>query len=320
MTAIGDDYVIVTPAYNEAADIVYTIESVVRQTIRPLRWLIVDDGSTDDTSAVVHSYMRKWDFIQYIRRTRAADQTYYASNVYAIMDGVRYLKDVDYGFLAVLDADIVLPNDYYEKILTKFHVDPRLGVASGVDDILVGGRLCKELSDRRSTPKNNQVFRRECFESIGGYVPLKYGGEDTCTCIMARMKGWVSWSFPDIRVVHRRPVGVRNARSLLRARFMQGVCEYSLSTHPLFMVGKSVRRCIQENPFLVGGALRMAGYIYGHLKREPRQIPVEVAAFARREQVDRLLHLNRVPQRDRVRIAEVRSAGASPLAKASTSA
>lgn len=298
-TAVDEGYVVVTAAYNEARHIAHTVESVIRQTIHPRRWIIVDDGSSDNTAEVIHSRIHACRFLRYVRRERKDKQSYFASNVHALMAGLDHLKEENYAFLGVLDADIVLPDDYYEQILRRFHADARLGVASGIYENLVNGRLEPVLNDRRSTPKAIQVFRRECFERIGGYVPLKYGGEDTCACIMARMHGWVSWSFPELRVVHRRPTGMGSAKGLLRARFRQGLCEYGLSTHPLFMFAKSLRRCLKERPFLVGGMLRLAGYTYGCLSREPRQVPAGVADFVRREQVLRLLCLNRVPTPDR---------------------
>jgi poly-beta-1,6-N-acetyl-D-glucosamine synthase len=288
-------YVIITPAYNEANYIAGTMESVIRQTLLPKRWVIVDDGSLDDTPAVVSSYAQEHAFIHCFQRRRDNAQSYFASNVYAIMEGVRQVADIDYGFLAILDADIVLPDDYYEQILDRFRADPLLGVASGVYENLVDGRLQRVLSDRRSTPKAIQVFRRQCFEQIGGYVPLRHGGEDTCACILARMNGWKSWSFPEVKVIHRRPTGVGNAKSLLRARFVQGLSECTLATHPLFMVVKSLRRCFVERPILLAGILRFCGYVYGCLKREPCQIPPQVAKYARQEQIGRLFHFNRVP-------------------------
>ncbi len=298
---MGEQYAIVTPAYNEAGHIARTIESVIRQTTLPIRWVIVDDGSTDETAATIQSYAQTHSFIRYVRRQRAKDDAYFASNVYALMEGVRHLRNLGYEFLAVLDADIILPPDYYERILQQFRADPNLGVASGIYENLVNGRLQKVLNDRRSTPKALQVFRRACFEQIGGYVPLVHGGEDTCACVMARMHGWTTWSFPELKAVHQRPAGIRNAHGLLRTRFRQGLCEYGLSTHPLFMVAKSLRRCLLEPPLLVGGILRLGGYLYGYLKREPCQIPSEVAAYARHEQINRVLYFNHIPPRDRVR-------------------
>lgn len=293
-------YVIVTPAYNEADYIHMTIESVGRQTILPQRWIIVDDGSIDGTADIVKSYANRFDIIRYHRRSRDEGRSYYASNVYAIMEGVGQLDGLDYEFIAILDADITLSDDYYEQIMARFEADPKLGVASGIYENFVNGRLQKVLNDRRSTPKAIQVFRRECFEQIGGYVPLAHGGEDTCACVMARMAGWRSWSFPELKVVHHRPTGTGGTRGVLRARFRQGLCEYALATHPLFMIVKSLRRCVFEPPILVGGILRLAGYTYGCVKREPRQLPWEVARRLRREQLARIFSLNKVPEQDRI--------------------
>jgi biofilm PGA synthesis N-glycosyltransferase PgaC len=296
---MGECYVIVTPAYNEAQCLARTIESVVRQTVPPARWLIVDDGSTDNTAATVDSYARSFPFIRYLRRERGSQDAYFASNVYAIMDGVRHLGELPYEFLAVLDADIILPPDYYEQILAQFRADADLGVASGVYENLIDGQLHRVMNDRRSTPKAIQVFRRTCFEQIGGYVPLVHGGEDTCACVMARMHGWRTWSFPQLKAIHQRPAGVRHARGLLRARFRQGLCDYGMSTHPLFMLIKSLRRCVLEPPLLIGGLLRLVGYVYGYLRREPSQVPSEVAAYVRQEQVGRVLSLNRIAEKDK---------------------
>jgi len=298
-------YVIVTPAHNEGRYIVETIESVIRQTVLPSCWVIVDDGSTDDTAAIVQSYARRHGFIRYHGRRRDATQTYFASNVYAIMEGVAQVAALDYDFIAVLDADITLPADYYAQILARFEAEPTLGVASGIYENLVNGKLEKVLNDRRSTPKAIQVFRRACFEAIGGYVPLRHGGEDTCACVMARMNGWKSWSFPEVKVVHRRPTGTGNAGTLLRARFMQGLCEYGLATHPLFMLVKSMRRSILERPVILGGMLRLAGYVYGFFKHEPRQMPPEAVSYIRRDQFRRVVGLNRVARENRIRVGDL---------------
>jgi poly-beta-1,6-N-acetyl-D-glucosamine synthase len=298
---MGEQYVIVTPAYNEARYIENTITSVIQQTVRPALWIIVDDGSTDETSAIIDSYVRSWGFIRRVRRQRAPTESYFASNVHAIAEGVHEIRGLPYAYLAVLDADMILPTDYYEQILRQFRADPHLGVASGVYENLVHGKLQKVLSERHSTPKALQVFRRTCFEEIGGYVPLVHGGEDTCACAMARMHGWRTWSFPQLKAVHQRPTGIRSAGSLLRARFAQGLCEYGLSTHPLFMVAKSLRRCFLERPLILSGMLRLVGYLYGYLKREPCQMPFDVASYVRQEQVNRVLYFSHLPKRDRAR-------------------
>ena len=301
MIATGDPrFVIITAAFNEEPQIEETIHSVAAQTVCPLCWVIVDDGSTDQTHEKIQQLQERFPWIVYYRRHRRPGQAYFASNVYALMEGVAQVRHLSYDFVAILDADITLPSDYYAQIFARFDSDPRLGVASGIYENLVNGSLQKVLSDRRSTPKAIQVFRRTCFEQIGGYLPLKHGGEDTCACIMARMNGWESWSFPELKVVHRRPTGVGNAKGILRARFVQGLADYGVFTHPLFMFLKSLRRCLFESPILLGGVLRLAGYTYGYIRRDPRQLPLNVAKYARQEQVRRVLCLNRVRRPNRI--------------------
>ncbi|MBN1123711.1 MAG: glycosyltransferase family 2 protein [Sedimentisphaerales bacterium] len=288
-------YVIITPAFNESKYIKTTIEGVLAQSLQPISWVIVDDGSTDGTGEIVKEAMEKYGWIHYLRREKISEDSYYASNVYALLEGIKFVSDLSYTYLAILDADISLPSDYYKNILDQFERDKRLGVASGVYVDRINGGLRKVLNDRRSTPKAIQVFRRECYEQIGGYVPLKYGGEDTCTCIMARMKGWKSWSFPEFVAIHNKPIGTGHTGNYIGIRFKQGLNEYGLATHPLFMVVKSIRRCFRERPFLLGGISRLFGYIYGYILHEKRQIPDEVVRFLRKEQINRIFALNAVP-------------------------
>ncbi|MCD4736082.1 MAG: glycosyltransferase family 2 protein, partial [Bacteroidales bacterium] len=258
------------------------------------------DGSTDDTAEIIRKYAGEHDFICYYYRQKLDGQAYFASNVCAIMGGYQQIKHLDYDYLAILDADITLPENYYQQIIERFRQDEKLGVASGIYENLIDGKLHKVLNDRRSTPKAIQVFRRECFEQIGGYLPLKYGGEDTCACIMARMKGWKSWSFPDIKVIHHRPTGTGNAKDILRAKYTLGLYEYSLGSHPLFVLIKSLRRCFKEQPYIIGGLVRIMGYLVSVFRHETRQIPDEVITFIRTEQLGRLINFNRIPKKNRI--------------------
>jgi glycosyltransferase involved in cell wall biosynthesis len=299
MLGNSEKYIIITPAYNEAEYIERTIKSVLAQSVLPYKWVIIDDGSTDGTANIIQQYAEKYEWIQYIYREKEPSQSYYSSNVYAIMTGFKQVKSINFDFLAVLDADISLPKDYYEQIFDRFRQDERLGIASGVYKDLINGKLYSVLNDRRSTPKAIQVFRKVCFEQIGGYLPLKYGGEDTCSCIMVRMNGWKSWSFPELCVVHNKPAGTGHSGNILRIRFRHGLNEYGLATHPLFMLFKSLRRCVKERPFILGALARITGFLYGYCLREKRQIPDEVVRFIHREQMGRLFNFNRIPKEHR---------------------
>ncbi len=293
-------YALITPAYNEDKYIAETIKSVIAQSTKPILWVIVDDDSTDKTAQIIKQYTKQYSWIKYLHRKKIPGQTYYGSNVYAIEEGLKIIETVDYEYLAILDADITLPSDYYAKILSELDKDNKLGIASGVYVVRNNNRLEKALNDRRSCPKNIMVFRQKCFRNINGFIPMKYGGEDTIACFMARMNGWKTWSFPDMVVIHNKPVGTGHSKSMLKIRFRLGIGEYFLATHPLFLLFKSFRRCFKESPFILGGVARLIGYIYAFFMGEQRQIPIELINFIRKEQLERIFHGNRIPVESRI--------------------
>jgi glycosyltransferase involved in cell wall biosynthesis len=276
------------------------MESVIAQSVRPQIWVIVDDGSTDETAEIIKLYSERHEWIRCVYREKTLGQTYFGSNVQAILKGLELLAGESYEYIAILDADISLPKDYYEKILDCFERDERLGIASGVYVDNIDGRFRKVLNDRRSTPKGLMVFRRRCYKDTGGFVPMKYGGEDTCACFMARMQGWKTWSFPDLTAIHNKPIGTGHSKKLLKIRFRQGVGEYFLATHPLFFLAKSMRRCIKEHPVFIGGLARITGFIYAHFMGKKRQIPKDLVKYIRREQLYRVIKGNKIPAEFRV--------------------
>lgn len=282
------NYAIITPAYNESRYIALTLESVLRQTILPKVWVIVDDGSTDNTAKIIAQYTKQYPWIKYLYRSKIPGHTYFGSNVHAIQEGYKSIEGIDCDYLAILDADIMLCPDYYEKIFLQFSKMPQLGIASGTYYDNYNDHHVLALIDENSTPKAIQVFKKECFIQIGGYIPFKYGGEDSGAEIMARMKGWITKSFHDIRVIHNRPLGLGAARSLYRARFRRGLAEYTLGTHPLFLLCKYLRRAFLERPYILGGLSSLSGYGYAAIKAIPRQLPEEAICFVRKEQLGRL--------------------------------
>ncbi len=282
-------YVLITPAHNEEQFIEQVIKSVIAQTILPKKWLIVDDSSTDRTDKIVKSYENRYDFITSLRLERKDIASYYSRRTLVFSAGYERIKNMEYDFICSLDADISLGPTYYERILEEFDKNPQLGIASGIYVDKVGGRLRKILIDKIHCPGAITVFKRECYKAIGGYIPLEYGGDDSCAEIMARMNGWETRSFPQYPVVQHRTVGIGDGRSVLQARFRQGLTEYGVATHPLFMLAKSLRRAFLEKPYIMGSAARMGGFLYGYLRHEERKIPDEAVSFVRKEQLSRLL-------------------------------
>jgi len=282
-------YIIITPVHNEEKYIEQVIKSVILQTILPKKWIIVDDASEDRTPQIVAKYQKQYDFIECYRFEPGDIESYYSSRTYAFLAGYEKVRQIEYDFLAALDADLTLESTYYEHLLEEFDRNPRLGIASGIYMNKIGSRLEKVLIDMNDSPGAIQMFRRQCYEDIGGYIPQKYGGDDSCASIMARMKGWQTRSFSQYKVIHHRAVGTGDGRSVLGARFRQGLTEYSVATHPLFMLAKSFRRAFLEKPYFIGSAARMVGFLYGYWLKDGRKIPAEGIHFVRREQINRLI-------------------------------
>lgn len=286
-------YVIVTPVHNEEEFIEETIKSVVSQSILPIQWLIVDDASEDRTPEIIADYQRRYDFIGYYRLEREDIKSYYSRRAHVFLAGYEKIKDSEFDFLAALDGDLELKQNYYEGILTEFYANPKLGVASGVYLDWVDGCSRKVLRSDISTSGGLQVFRRECYEQIGGYVPLRHGGDDSLAEYTARMKGWQTHSFPAYQAIHKRPVGTRGKASIFKARYCQGMADYYLGTNILFMFAKSIRRALLEKPYIFGATLRMIGFLSGYLRSEKRQVSSEVIKFIRKEQIRRLFKANK---------------------------
>ena len=164
-------YVIVTPARNEEGFIANTIQAVISQTLKPLRWIIVNDGSTDRTQEIVELYLGRFDFITLVNLKRDGDRNF-GSKAIAFSCGVSELKNLDYDFIGNLDADISLEPDYYQSIIDFFEKDPKLGIAGGIVYTRVGSRY--STSDRTTDSVGGavQLFRRPCLEAIGGYLLL----------------------------------------------------------------------------------------------------------------------------------------------------
>jgi len=278
-------YVLITAARNEEAHIEETIKSVTAQVILPQRWVIISDGSEDRTDAIVQRYAARHDFIKLLRLEPDGTRTF-ARKVYALQAGARLLRNVEYGFVGILDADVSFPTDYYEKILRRCEANPKLGIAGGTILDKRGDGFYRPYASLGSVAGAIQMFRRQCYEDIGGYLPLKGGGIDAAAEVMARMHGWEVRSFSDIEVLHHRPTGTEG-KSIYRARFFCGSEEYLLGYHPLFLAAKCLHR-VWERPYLIGGLLRLCGYCWSWWQRKDRMVSPEFVRYLRREQIRRI--------------------------------
>lgn len=278
-------YVLISPVRNEAAYLEETLRSVTRQTVKPLRWVVVSDGSTDDTDALVREYARRLSFIRLLRR-EADSGRHFAGKVHAFNLGLKELQNLDYDFIGNLDGDVSFAPEYYQRVLEKFSENPRLGLAGGKIYDNIGGKFVPQISSENSVGGPIQLFRRRCFEEIGGYLPLKLGFVDGVAETMARMRGWEVRHFPELVVYHHRQTGTEG-RSIWAQRWKDGRMQYSVGYHWLFHLAHSLSR-LPEYPLIVGSLIKSAAFFYCCLTRPQRQVSDEFIEFLRREQKSRL--------------------------------
>ncbi len=288
-------YVLVTPARNEEAFIGNTIRSVAAQTRRPLRWIIVSDGSTDGTDNIVKSHAADLDWIEPVRMPERRDRQF-AAKANAFNAGYERLKHLRFDLIGNLDADITFAPDYFEFLLGHFAKDPELGVAGTpfVEDV--------DRPDQHTYAHDGanldhvsgacQVFRRECFEAVGGYVPIKGGAIDWIAVTTARMKGWKTRTFVEKVCYHHRKIGTGN-NSPLMARFHYGRKAYYVGGHPAWELMRGIFQ-MRSTPVVIGGLYFMAGYIWAGITRTHRPVSAELMAFHRKEQLTRLKRLLRL--------------------------
>lgn len=283
-------YVLITAARNEEKYIENTIKTIIAQTVLPIKWIIVSDGSTDRTDEIVMQYSARYNFIHLMRKTANMNgQADFSSKVNAIKMGYEMLARLEYDFIGILDGDVTFDSYYYEKILKKFAENSKLGIAGGIilDQY---DNHCIRRSPNRSNFVSGcvQLFHRKCYEDIGGLFPIREGGEDTVAAITAQMKGWVTEAFEELKVYHHKHSEA--TRGTLKEAFRSGRMSYALGCHPLFEILKSIKS-ITTGPYFLFAMTRMCGYFLPYLKKQRRPVTKEFILFLRKEQLSQLKQL-----------------------------
>jgi poly-beta-1,6-N-acetyl-D-glucosamine synthase len=279
------NYVLITAARNEEAFIEKTLSSMVSQTVLPERWLIVDDGSIDRTAEIVEGYAQRFPWIELIRRPLRTERSF-AGKVHSFELGYAAAHALDFEAVGNLDADISFEPDHFEFLLKKLCSDAHLGVV-GTPFTETGYDSAEDsFEGERHVAGQCQLFRRECFRDIGGYVPNPAGGIDWIAVTTARMKGWKTRSFPEKRYHHYRPMGTAEKGSV-RALFSYGEKDYYLGGSPVWQLFRVCYRSTKR-PFLIGGMALLGGYCWAALRRVKRPVSRELVRFHRREQMKKL--------------------------------
>jgi biofilm PGA synthesis N-glycosyltransferase PgaC len=300
-------YVLITPARDEAAFIRLTLESVVAQSVLPLKWVIVSDGSTDRTDEIVKEYVGKHNWIEFLRMPERTER-HFGGKVLAFDAGRERVKGLPYDVIGNLDGDTSFEPDYLEYLLGKFSQDSRLGVA-GTNYLEANSmKYDYRFTNIEDVTGQCQLFRRECFEQIGGYKPNKDGGVDLFATLAARMHGWRTLTFTDKYFIHHRPSGTAKVSTLL-VEFYNGRKDYSFGCHPLWQPFRAAYR-LTKKPYIIGGCLLFAGYYWAVLTGRPKSVSDDLIRFRRKEQINRLRNLFwRVLGRDKGTPSAVPAAG-----------
>ncbi len=281
-------YVLITAAHNEESNVEKTIVSVANQSIKPLRWVIVDDRSSDATESILREYQHGSDFVEILKVTGDSSRNF-GAQVAAINRGYESIKSLDYDYIGNLDADLSFEANYFEELLSAFQSNPSLGLTGGEICEQSGGEFRpRKFNNDNSVPHAVQMFSRPCFDCIGGYKPLKYGGPDWYAEVMARLQGWDVQTTKGLYVYHHRPTS--GAENVVTGAVRAGFMAYSLGSHPLFEIMKAVAR-LQQKPYIVYSLIKLSAYFWSVSTGRNREASDDFVKYLRTEQLLRIKRL-----------------------------
>lgn len=277
-------YIIITPVRDEAKYIEHTIKSVTAQTVKPRAWIIVDDGSTDETSSIIDKYVKEYGWVQLIQRKDRGYRKAGGGVIDAFYEGYAFLSDRDWEFVVKLDGDLSFAPDYFERCFEHFDSNPNLGIGGGMIFNIFNAELCWEPHPMFHVRGATKIYRRECWTAIGGII--RAPGWDTLDEVKANMLGWETRTFQDLQLTHHRFTG--SVDGAWRNWVKNGRANYISGYHPVFMFTKCLKRLIQK-PYLIGSMGLMYGFLSGYVKKVPQISDPMLIKYIRKQQIRRLL-------------------------------
>jgi glycosyltransferase involved in cell wall biosynthesis len=284
----GRRYCLITPCRNEADHVRSTLDTILAQTVKPAKWVIVDDGSTDDTPRILADYAARCDFIQVVQRSDRGGRSVGPGVIEAFYDGLSRVRLDDYDYVCKLDADLELPPRYFERAMERMEQDPYLGNVSGkLFERQPDGRIEETTIGDENALGAAKFYRAACFKEIGGFVrAVCWDGIDGHMC---RIKGWIAQSVddPEMRILHLRPMG-SSQDNIWVGRKRWGRGKYFMGSAWYYTAAVSLYRML-ERPRIMGGVGIMAGYLQAAARREPRFDDQEYLRYYRRYEIESLL-------------------------------
>jgi biofilm PGA synthesis N-glycosyltransferase PgaC len=282
-------YCIITPVRDEEKYLRLTLESVAAQTIQPAEWIIVDDGSTDNTGKIMDEWAKRFSWIRAIHRPNRGFRQPGGGVIDAFYDGYNSLQTNAWDFLVKLDGDLTFSPDYFQRCFECFTSEPRLGIGGGDLYHKLNGRLKLEVNPRFHVRGATKIYRRACWEAIGGLRRMV--GWDTIDEVKANFLAWKTYSFKDIHVLHHRLTG--SADGLLRDQVKHGLICHIVGYHPLFVVASCFNRLVRK-PYVIGSVGVLFGFLKGQVTHVPRVNEPQMIRYLRKQQLRRLCGLRSI--------------------------
>ena len=273
-------YVLISPCRNEAAFMRQTIETVLVQTLRPTEWIIVDDGSTDETPQILAECASRHEWIKIVTRPDRGRRSVGPGVMDAFYSGYQALTSSDYEFLCKLDLDLRLPPRYFEILIERMNANPLIATCSGKAYLEEDGGLVNERNGDDTSLGMTKLYRRTCFEEIGGFVrEVMWDGID---CHQCRMRGFIacSWDEPELRFIHLRPMG-SSQQSVYAGRMRHGYGQYFMGTGFLYLAASALGR-VNQKPYVLGSLAMLWGWLKAAAQRKPRFENPEFRRFLRK--------------------------------------
>jgi len=282
-------YVIITPIRDEEKYVAATIESVIRQTLLPVEWVLVDDGSSDRTGEIVDGYAACFPWMRVLHRVNRGFRKAGAGVIEAFNDAYNHLRTQNWEFIVKLDGDLTFSPDYFEQCFAYFDGEPCLGIGGGDVYHQIAGKLKLERNPRFHVRGATKIYRRACWEAIGGLLTAP--GWDTIDEVKANMLGWKTRSFPELRLLHHRLTGT--SEGLWRDQVKHGQACYVAGYHPFFLLASCLRR-LYRRPYVLGSIAMLWGFLNGYLGHKARVDDTRLISYLRDQQLRRLCGLETI--------------------------
>jgi biofilm PGA synthesis N-glycosyltransferase PgaC len=282
-------YVVISPVRDEAEFLARTIQSMLQQTVKPLEWIIVNDGSTDQTGSIADSFAGTYSWIRVIHRPNRGFRKSGGGVVEAFNEGYSALRCDPWDFIVKLDGDLSFSDTYFQNCFERFYKDTKLGITGGDIHHFRNGKWSVESNPAFHVRGATKIYRKQCWDAIGGLWPAP--GWDTIDEVKANMLGWTTYSLPELKLCHYRETGT--ADGLVRDRVKHGTMCYIAGYHPLFLLASCARR-LMSKPYILGSTAILYGFVSGYFRNLQRVDDTQFIRYLRSQQLRRLCGLDTI--------------------------